>query len=670
MKTNEIVISPTGIRRTLRRYKPTSAIAEYVWNGFDAGASEVRIDWQPNDLGGIDRITVEDDGSGIDYHELESKFKPFYDTRKAADPANRRYGLSSVHGKNGYGRLTFFCFAEKAVWTTTYGSDGSNRQYSITIHEQSLHRYEADDPVSVQHSTGTRVDFIGCRGLYGDNIARELEHHLSLEFAWFLELSSPIQRRIVIGDRPLNYNSLIDDRDSCRKQIGQTEFDVRYIQWTQKLHDEYSRYYFINSRNIDVANQCTTLNQKGDGFYHSVYVQSNLFDRIPPITGTVSDEIPDQLPLDFEDKSDKETYRELQEFLHKFLSHKRKPFLRTKARTYTEGLKQKQILPAFGENPWDEMRRDALLKVVEELYVLEPAIFASLSEKQTRTLVGLLHLIMDSDERDSLFSILDQVVHMDSDQREELARLLRKTELSNIVSTIRLIEDRFVALSEIKQMVTEPTYYADEVTHLQCFVEQHYCMFGEQYHLVAAAEADFEQTLRNYLYILRGEQKKATLDHPDRKKQMDIFAVRWLHNTDTIDNIVVELKHPSITLGEKQLAQVKRYMNTILDIPQFNATNMQWEFYLVGKNYDRYIEQEIESCKPHGERHLVHKVGRYKVYVMTWSEVWTTIELRHKFLLDKLKLRREELLTDKNSADDVLMSLTQNTAAAAYASES
>ena len=664
MKTNEIVISPIGIRRTLRKYKPMSAIAEYVWNGFDSGASEVRINWQPNDLGGIDKISIDDNGSGIDYHELEDKFRPFYDTRKAADPASHRYGLSSIHGKNGYERLTFFCFSEKAMWTTVFGPESKRQQYAITVLEQSLQRYEASDPISSSRPTGTRVDFTGCHDVYADDFARELEHHLSLEFAWFLELASPIPRKIVVNDHPLSYDSLVDERDRCQKQIGELQFDIRYVQWSQKLHDEYSRYYFINSHSIQVYNQYTTLNQKGDGFYHSVYIRSSLFDSILPSASIANGVNTEQLPLDFDDKSDKDAFREMKDFLHEYLSRKRKPFLRTKAKSYTDGLRQKKVLPCLGENPWDQMRRDALLNVIEELYVLEPAIFASLSEKQTRTLVGLLHLIIDSEERDALFEILQQIVQMDSEQREELARLLRRTEMSSIVSTIRLIEDRFIAMNELKQMVIAPQFYADEVTHLQSFMERHYWMFGEQYHLVAAAEVGFERALRDYVYILRGEKKDISLDHPHKRKQMDIFAVRWLHNTDTIDNIVLELKHPSITLGEEHLAQVKRYMSTILDIPQFNAGNMHWEFYLVGKDYDKYIEREIENCKPNGERYLAYKINHYKVYVLKWSEVWTNIELRHKFLLDKLQLRREALLTDKNSANDILMSLPQNTAAA------
>lgn len=661
MKTYKIYIAATGIKRTLRKFKPLSAIAEYVWNGFDAEASEVHVNWESNDLGGISRVCVKDNGTGIDFNCLEEKFRPFYDTQKEADPTSHRYGISSVHGKNGYGRLTFFCFAEKAIWNTVFESPKGRHKYAITVLQDSLDQYQTDDEViRTDEPAGTEVVFAGCRDVYSETFPEELAEYLALEFAWFLELPGPVKRQIFIGDKPLNYGIYISNRDTVSHNSDSYTFDIQYVEWAEKLHDEYSRYYFINSQHVQVGNKYTTLNQKGDGFYHSVYVKSALFEKMLP--GNEDSDDTSQQQLLFDEKTDKEAFRDLQGYLHKYLSGKRKPFLRGKAHSYVRDLDQRKVLPVFGQNAWDELRKDTLKRVVEELFVLEPTLFSSLSEKQTRTLIGLLHLIIDSDERDNLFDILDQVVQLDSVQRQELADLLRRTELSCILCTIRLIEDRLRALDELQCLVAKPEYHANEVTHLQSFIERHYWMFGEQYHLVVSAEANFERALREYLYILHGEENPVTVDHPDKRKQMDIFAVRWKPNTTTIDNIVVELKHPSIKMGEKELGQVKRYMRTILDIPQFNGKDMNWEFYLVGTDYDRYIEGEIQNTKQHGEKHLAYCVDGYKVYVLKWSDVWTAIELRHQFLLDKLQLRREELLTDKQSADEIIATLSENTA--------
>jgi len=50
--------------------------------------------------------------------------------------------------------------------------------------------------------------------------------------------------------------------------------------------------------------------------------------------------------------------------------------------------------------------------------------------------------------------------------------------------------------------------------------------------------------------------------------------VRQDHENNVIDNIVVELKNPTVKLGATQLDQVKTYMRVIRRLDQFNAPNM------------------------------------------------------------------------------------------------
>lgn len=283
-------------------------------------------------------------------------------------------------------------------------------------------------------------------------------------------------------------------------------------------------------------------------------------------------------------------------------------------------------------------------------------------------MVRLFYLAINSSERDSLLDVLSQVVNLEKKDREELSVILKSAQLANIIATMSMINDRFKAVDELKQLAWNKSFEANERDHLQTHIEQHYWLFGEQYHLVTAAEPKFEEALRRYVYILQGENKPRTIDHPDKLKEMDIFAVRIMPLMDEIHNIVVELKHPDIVLGEDELSQVKRYMRVILDQPEFNASNMRWNFYLVGNEYDDYIAGEINNARTHGEKHLAFSQSdqRYKIYVMRWSEVITNFELRHKFLLEKLKLERQKLSTDKTSADEILASRPNS---AAYVTE-
>ena len=120
MKQNaeSVLISSDGIRNSLKKYKPLQALCECIWNGFDANASCIRVFIDENILSGTARITVEDNGTGIDRNQLGQKFKPFFQSEKVFDPEIKH---STTHGKNGVGRLTFFTFANFASWTAFCG---------------------------------------------------------------------------------------------------------------------------------------------------------------------------------------------------------------------------------------------------------------------------------------------------------------------------------------------------------------------------------------------------------------------------------------------------------------------------------------------------------------------------------------------------------------------
>jgi len=77
-----IHITTPGIRKALKRYGYEQAISEYVWNGFDAQASKVDIIIDANEIGHIEQICIIDNGYGIDFAKLKTKFEPFFESEK------------------------------------------------------------------------------------------------------------------------------------------------------------------------------------------------------------------------------------------------------------------------------------------------------------------------------------------------------------------------------------------------------------------------------------------------------------------------------------------------------------------------------------------------------------------------------------------------------------
>jgi len=650
MSTQSVEITSAGIKKVLQKYTPERAIAEYIWNGFDAKATVLKVDFDidSTELDTFKKIRIADNGEGIIYEELSERFRKFYESNKTSFSANN---TDLTRGKNGYGRFTFFKFARFAKWSTNYLKDGKElHKYDIKINSENLRDYDPSNPFSTKGKTGTVVEF---NEIYPDTISTKfindtLKPYLRAEFAWFLELRE--EHKLIINGQELDYSSVIDEVDNFPIEVQQKKetikFECKYIRWSNKLNDEYSRFYFVNEK-LELKNTKTTsLNKKGDNFWHSLIVVSDFFNEINSDDG--NEEVSPKL---FDSGEQKKVFRELISELNEYLKKKRRPFLKVQAERLVEKYKEEKVFPDFGDNKWDKTRKESLENLVKEIYEVEPAVFMTLNKEQKRIFLELLNLVMDSSESEHLFKIIEAVVELDSEDRKEFAKILETTRLKQVISTINLIKDRLLTLENLKKIVFNHDLKANERDHLQKFIEKHYWIFGEEYRMVCAEEVKFEEALRKYLYILRGVDEKKFIEHPDKYKEMDLFLAGTDFRDGKPHNLVVEIKNPTTIkkLKNKEVGQIKEYIDVILKQDEFNDYNEFWSFYLIGQDYDDIVKDDIQNM----ETGLLRKKDNHCLYVKKWSEITNEVERRLKYLLDKLKIERNTL-SQKNTIKEII----------------
>lgn len=651
--TQSIELSSTGVRRMLNRYTPERAMAEYIWNGFDAKATIVHVDFEidSSELDTIASVTISDNGNGICLDELQYKFKPILESQKrlSSDEGDL------VRGKNGYGRLTFFKFATYAQWTTRYlHKNGKKYQYDIEISSDNLTKYTPSEQTEIQNAPGTSVRFTNIdTEISSKFIESKLKPFLRAEFAWFLELNASFQ--IVINGEVLDYQSIIEDRKAFPVNIQGIEFSCKYLRWNVKPNDEYSRFYFLNEA-FDVRGTKTTLlNKKGDGFWHSIVVINNFFeDKIAECFNGKSIS-----PSLFEDKDARGIFNDLISKLNDFLKKERRPFLRKQANKLLGNYYKDGVFPTFGDSIWEERRKEELEELVINLYEVEPRVFIKLNKEQQQIFLKLLNLIMDSNERGSLFKIIGEVVDLEPTDRDEFAKLLTTSRLKHIISTIKLIQDRILVIEDLKKLVFKHELEAGEVKNLQKFIENHYWIFGEEYRMICAEEVKFEEALNKYIYYLRGVSEKNFIQHPDKYKEMDLFLAGKEYRDGGPHNLVIEIKNPTTIkkLTNKEYGQIEKYMDVILKQDCFNDNREQWDFYLIGQDYDDIVARKVAKK----ETGLCSEGENYKLYVKKWSQIINDIERRHKYLLEKLKTERQEL-SKAQTLEEVMTEMSNNSA--------
>lgn len=266
---------------------------------------------------------------------------------------------------------------------------------------------------------------------------------------------------------------------------------------------------------------------------------------------------------------------------------------------------------------------------------------------------------MDTDERENILSILGSIVAISTEERVQLAQTLRTTSLSRILRTIKMIRNRCDVVAQLRNLVFDLKKFSTEREHIQLAIEDNYWLFGEQFHLVSADET-FEKALSNYLYVLDGEKKKPKIDSPERNRRPDIFMCRKHKVTDTSDhssmleeNVIVELKRPTVTIGKEQFRQIEDYVDLIKGEECFNSQLRTWKFFVVSNKVDDYVKDQYKAFQDKNKRFLVHIKDQFEIYAMTWDDVFMLFEIKHRFLLDKLDF-------DKKTIEEEIKLCTNN----------
>ena len=142
---------------------PYNALAEIIWNGFDANSDKVEVFIRNNSLGGIDSIEVRDAGYGIDHSKLNEFFGQLGGSWKKSA---KKLSNSLLHGENGQGRFKVYALGEQVRWQTIYNDGNTNLEYTIKGDINQIAQVLPSEPEITDKQVGTSV--------YIDNLIEKL----------------------------------------------------------------------------------------------------------------------------------------------------------------------------------------------------------------------------------------------------------------------------------------------------------------------------------------------------------------------------------------------------------------------------------------------------------------------------------------------------------------
>lgn len=624
-------------------------IIEYILNGFEAHATEVSISAQAfsNTFNGLKSLEIIDNGSGINYETREETFGSFLISQKQNNVFFDRVN-------KGKGRYTFSNICGEAKWTTVYKKGDKNYKYTITIRNCERDYCNYTEPVETDETTGTKVEFFGLGKLKIENLEGEdFKQQIAAFFAKYLYLHK--DKHIFLNGIEIPYSLVIDDSlsSSFTKTIDNFVFKIDFIKWIEGSNQK-SFAYYVDQSYVEKFKEHTKCNNNAVKFYHSVFIESTYFDDFSSV-GIENG-------FEYEKTQTDKVFKELQTFIFDYVKNRLKEYIQTEVPRIVQSYIDDGLFPDFADDPIANAQKEDLKSVVSSVYCVQPNLFFRTKKDSKKAIIGCLNLILKTDERENIITILDSIQKLSKEEREQLANTLKKYEPSSVVKLLNTISARYEIIEKIKTLVLNNEQFTNERNHIQKIIEQNYWLFGEEYNLVAADER-LDKVLTKYLKYLDRNINGINYDDPCYKsKRPDIFISGMRDvaspNGEIQQNIIVELKAPYVKLTFDIYRQIEDYMMAIKKEPEFNSIYCSWKFICVCCELSPEVIDRRNSYNERGKKGLVNCQSNYEIYAYTWSDIFTMFDIRHRHLYGKLQKKANELAMMYNPSRELADRMT------------
>jgi hypothetical protein len=611
------------------RRDPVAAVAELIWNGLDAEADRIDVDIETGSLSAdslpyVTRITIQDNGHGISPEIAKEAFSKLGDSWKRSLNRRTLNGLRSLHGSLGRGRLYAYSLGNRVRWSSisVVGENIFRVEISGSAGRLNGFTIEEFDEKSGKPGTMVVIDVEQGRPLAA-LLKDDLYLRLTAKFAPHL-LGNPDIAVRVNGKR-LSPQGLIEG-ESIEIPLDVDEADLQgherpvmtIVDWTEDM--KVATGIVLCSPDgaslVEIEKSAPPVNVRSTG-----YLRWSGWTKSGTDLQLVQLEYPNIIDI-------------AKEALARHIEVRTGAIKATIVRT----LKEEDAYP-YPEEISDPVK-DAERQMFDLIAVTARSPLRSSSRPGRRMTALLLQLALQ-ERPESLDLILSEALALPESEREELAQLLRLSPLGSIVGAAAEVSRRLDLLAALRHVIYTRGISSQmrEVDQLHPLVRDNVWLFGESWRLSAS-----ETGLTNILRATMGDNIALEADlvkdgiHvvlPDGKRgRVDLLLQRTLIGpSDRQDRLVVELKRPSVRLGDEQLTQVKRYARALTVHPGVGPSH--WTFWLVGADIkDHEIGGELDQ-KGREWGHVI-ATEKYDIYVTTWG-----------ILLDKgeriLKFYREQL---------------------------
>ena len=624
--------------------KPLAALAELIWNGFDADASEVNIEFGFNGIDSLESIRVRDNGRGIPFADAESMFGKLGGSWKRLTrmtPNGR-----GMHGQSGKGRFKAFGLGSHVKWRTTSMQNDMPVDFVIGGDMAQLENFEASQPVpSVLGQQGTEVTISGIEkdfvSLYNERSADELAKLFAVYLTEYPNTTLIHQGRH-IDPRSVQRGVTDYPLDEVQEVGGaKASVNLTIIEWTVPTE---RGLYLCDARGIALHEIPAGI--QAPGYHFTAYLKSDIVRRFDQENLLEFDEMnPGLEGLTTAAKA-------------KMRDHFRKRAAEAAA-SLVRGWKEEEIYPYLGD-PKDPLET-AERQIFDVVAVNVSSYLTSFEQSDVASKKFTFTLLKQAlaENPASVQRIFADVLHLPKEKQDEFAKLLEQTSLTSIIAAAKVVTDRLNFLKGLDSLIfdKETRKVLLERDQLHKILADETWIFGEEYHLTSNEET-LNEVLVKHLHRLgkRCDDDTPITRENGRQGRIDLMLGRSVPQprSDEHEYLVVELKRPSRDIDGEVLNQVKSYAIAVARDERFAHTRTRWNFWAVSAEMSDEAEFEVkQNDRPPGQ-YWISADSSVQVWAKTWGQIIRDCRGRLNFFREKLNFEanRETAKAYLKSAHD------------------
>ena len=602
--------------------KPIDAVAELIWNGIDAGANNVEVEYQMGQLFNLEKVVVKDDGVGINSVKIQTLFGDIGNSWKQG---NVKFKGRTLHGKKGEGRFKAFSIGSSVLWHTCYNDGSSYKEYKI-LGVSNPCSFEYSEVSNGGPATFTEVTVSDIKsGVQGALCTDEALTSIGHIFAYYL-YKNPDICLTINGQKidPSNFFNVI-----ATETLGEvhSESKKRYsvmieiLKWEHKVEKELC---LCDSSGAELLSN--RFNFPSKDLYFTVQLKSDYFRELDNsgrlLLGELDPNI-EELIVQAKERARNCIRAEMAKanahIVARWKKEKIYPY-EDKGELTSVEVAERQVFDIVGVNI--------------ENYLPN---FEDADNKQKLFIFKLIAQAITNNPA-SLQKIITEVLNLNKEAQDDLADLLEFTPLTNIIKSAKTIANRLDFLTGLKKLLFEKDCKRAllERDQLHKILEKEAWIFDENF-VLAVSEASLNKVLETHLGLL-GKRCDDDVDVrlPDgRSGRIDLMmSLSNKPRIDQTDHLIVELKRPSQKITPEILSQIENYAMAVTSEEQFDKKKTRWKFIVISNDMDKFAERKAnQSERPSG---LCFSSENVEVWAFTWSIVINNAEARLKYLKDAL----------------------------------